>query len=56
MASLLRSELGQEVKLEDGAKHEFAVLVDGKVVAKKWFLFSPSDKKVIAAVKASCSS
>jgi hypothetical protein len=48
---MLRTELGAEVKMVEGNWHEFAVEVDGQTVAKKRFMISPSDGKVLAAVK-----
>jgi hypothetical protein len=38
--------------LVDGNRGELTVLVDGRVVARKWLLFKPSVKKVLAAVRA----
>ena len=48
---MLRRQLGAEVKTVPGNWHEFAVEVDGQTVAKKRFLITPSDAKVLAAVK-----
>jgi hypothetical protein len=35
----------------DGKRGELTVLVDGRVVAKKWLLFKPPVEKVLAAVR-----
>jgi hypothetical protein len=35
----------------EGKRGELTVLVDGQVVARKWFIFKPSVEKVLAAVK-----
>jgi len=51
LAAALRKEPGVEVELIDGHRGELSVLVDGRVVAKKWLLFKPSIKKVLAAVR-----
>jgi hypothetical protein len=48
----LRNEPGIEVELVDGKRGELTVLVDGRVVARKWLLFTPSVAKVLAAVRA----
>ena len=35
----------------DGGRGELTVLVDGRVVARKWLLFKPSAEKVLKAVR-----
>ena len=47
----MRNEPDVEVELVDGGRGELTVLVDGRVVAKKWLLFKPSVAKVLAAVR-----
>jgi hypothetical protein len=47
----LRTEPGLEVELVDGSRGELTVLVDGRVVARKWLLFKPSVEKVLAALR-----
>jgi hypothetical protein len=47
----LRQEPGVEVEVTDGDWGELTVLVDGQVVARKWFFFKPSVQKVLRAVK-----
>ena len=51
MADVLRKEPGVEVELVDGSRGEFTVLVDGRVVAKKGWIFKPSAEKVLNAVR-----
>jgi hypothetical protein len=51
MAARLKQEQGVEVELADGKHGELTVLVDGRVVAKKWLFIKPSIGKVLAAVK-----
>jgi hypothetical protein len=49
----LRKEPSLEVELVNGKARELTVLVDGRVVAKKkWLFFKPSVEKVLAAVRA----
>jgi hypothetical protein len=36
----------------DGRRGELTVLVDGRVVARKWLFFKPSVPKVLGAVRA----
>jgi hypothetical protein len=36
----------------NGKRGELTVLVDGRVVARKWLWFKPSVEKVLAAVRA----
>jgi hypothetical protein len=40
-----------EPKLEEGGRGEFAILVDGQVVAKKGLILFPSSKKVLESVR-----
>jgi hypothetical protein len=40
-----------EVELVDGQRGELTVLLDGKVVGKKWLLFKPSAEKILSAVR-----
>ncbi len=47
----MRKEPGVEVERVDGNRGELTVLVDGRVVARKWLLFKPSVGKVLAAVR-----
>ena len=35
----------------DGKRGELTVLMDDRVVARKWLLFKPSVEKVLAAVR-----
>ena len=51
MAAALKREPGIEVELVDGNRGELTVLVDGRVVAKKWLFLKPSVEKVLAAVR-----
>jgi hypothetical protein len=51
MAERLKQEPGVEVEIVDGKWGELTVLVDHRVVAKKWLLFKPSVDKVLAAVR-----
>jgi hypothetical protein len=37
----------------DGRRGELTVLVDGRVVARKWLFFKPSVEKVLAGVRES---
>jgi len=50
-ADVIKRNLGIEAKLEEGGRGEFAVLVDGQVVAKKGLFRFPSKKKVLEAVR-----
>jgi len=52
MAAKLKEEPGVEVELVDGKHGELTILVDDRVVAKKWLFFKPSVEKVLAAVRA----
>ena len=52
MADIIQKETGIKPELTYGDRGEFSVLVDGKVVAKKGLVLFPSDRKVVAAVKA----
>jgi hypothetical protein len=52
VADVLRKEPGVEVELVDGDRGELMVLVDGRVVAKKWLFFKPSVDQVLKAVRA----
>ena len=40
-----------EVEVVDGKHGELTVLVDDKVVARKWLFFKPSVQKVLGAVR-----
>ena len=51
MADALRQEPGVEVELVNGNRGEFSVLMDGKLVAKKRLVFTPSVDKVVKAVR-----
>jgi hypothetical protein len=51
VADALRKLPGIEVELVDGNRGEFAVLVDGHVVAKKGLIFKPSVERVLKAVQ-----
>jgi hypothetical protein len=52
LAAALRKEPGvDQVELVDGRPGELSVWVDGKVVAKKGFLFTPSVEKMRNAVR-----
>jgi hypothetical protein len=51
MAEKLKQEPGVEVQLVDGKWGELTVLVDDRVVAKKWLFLKPSVNKVLAAVR-----
>jgi hypothetical protein len=51
LAAALRQEPGVEVELVGGNRGELTVLVDGKVVARKFLFFKPSVQKVLAAVR-----
>jgi hypothetical protein len=52
LADALRKEPGVEVEQVNGKRGELTILVDGRAVARKWFLFKPSVEKVLAAVRA----
>ena len=39
------------MELVDGNRSELTVLVDGRVVARKFLFFKPSVEKVLAAVR-----
>jgi hypothetical protein len=52
LAAVLKQEPGVEVEVVDGRNGELTVLVDGREVARrKWLIFKPSLKKVLAAVR-----
>jgi hypothetical protein len=51
VADTLRKEPRVEVEVVDGKHGEFAVLVDGRVVAKKGLIFKPSLGTVLKAVR-----
>ena len=51
MADVIKRDLGIEAKLEEGGRGEFAVVVNGQVVAKKGLFRFPSKKKVLEAVR-----
>jgi len=51
LAAALKREPGIEVELVDGNRGELTVLMDGRVVAKKWLFLKPSVQKVLAAVR-----
>jgi hypothetical protein len=51
VAEALRQEPGVEVELVDGDHGELTVLIDGRIVARKWLLFKPSIEKVVQAVR-----
>ena len=52
MADALRKESGVEVELVNGSRGELSVAVNGRVVAKKKFLFfTPSVETVLKAVR-----
>jgi hypothetical protein len=53
LAAALKQEPGVEVEVVDGGRGELSVLVDDRVVAKKFLFFKPSVEKVVAAVKES---
>jgi hypothetical protein len=50
-ARLKQAEPGLSIELVDGNVGELTVLLDDRVVAKKWLFFKPSVDKVLAAVK-----
>ena len=52
MAAALRREFGIEAKLVEGRPGEFSVWVGETRVAEKGWLFFPSTRKVIDAVRA----
>jgi len=56
VADIIQRETGVKPELMYGDRGEFSVLVDGKVVASKGFILSPSARKVVAAVKAELNS
>jgi hypothetical protein len=49
----LRKEPGVEVELVDGKRDELTVLLDGREIARKGWLYKPSVEKVLAAVRQS---
>ena len=51
MADALRQEPGVEIELLNGKRGEFTVLVDGRVVAQKGWIFKPSVDTVLKAVR-----
>lgn len=51
MAALIKLETGIEPRLSEGGLGEFAVSVNGKLVARKGWLKWPSDERVLAAVR-----
>jgi hypothetical protein len=51
LAAAVKQEPGVEVELVNGKMGELTVLVDGKVAAKKRFIFKPSAQKVLSAVR-----
>jgi len=50
VAELIKRELGVQPELIEGDRGEFSVWVGNKVVAKKGWLWFPSDQKVLTAV------
>jgi len=52
VADIIEKETGIKPELTYGDRGEFSVLVDRNVVIKKGFILFPSDRKVVAAVKA----
>jgi hypothetical protein len=56
VAAKLRTDLGEEVSLEEGSPSEFTVLVNGATVMKRglWALLGmvPPYGKILAAVRA----
>jgi len=53
---MIKRELGEDVECVIGGPGEFTVWVDGREVASKTlFVFFPSDKKVLASVRAALS-
>jgi hypothetical protein len=52
LAAHLKSELNIEPKVVVGERGEFVVKVDDQVVAKKGWIRLPSEKDVVAAVRA----
>jgi hypothetical protein len=51
VADVLRKESGVEVERVAGKRGELTVLLDGRVVAKKFLFFKPSIEKVLKAVR-----
>jgi hypothetical protein len=47
----LKREPGVEVERVDGSRGELTVLLDGRVIARKWLVFKPSVEKVLAALR-----
>jgi hypothetical protein len=56
VADLLQRELGLHAELVEGDLGEFSVLVGDKLVAKKGLIFFPTDRKILAAVRAASAS
>lgn len=51
MAEALKWELGVNAVLKEGGNNEFTVWVNGKLVAKKRWLFLPTETAVVKAVR-----
>jgi hypothetical protein len=51
VAELLKRELGIEPELIEGDRGEFTVWVGERVVAKKWWVRFPPDRRVLSAVR-----
>jgi len=52
VADFIKKKLSIEVELKEGRLGEFTVLVNDKVVARKWLFRFPPDDKVLLAVRA----
>ena len=51
MAELIKKEVDLDAEMTVGNPGEFSIWVDGRMVAKKGWLFFPTDTKVLAAVR-----
>jgi len=51
VAEAIKSAVGVESRLMVGSPGEFTVLVGDQVVAEKGFLFFPSERKIVDAVR-----
>lgn len=51
MADQIKSELGIEVKIVEGARGEFTVRVDDTIVARKTYDDFPTDEACVDAVR-----
>ncbi len=51
MVDLIKKEVNLDAEMTVGSPGEFSVWVDGRRVAKKGWLFFPTDTRVLAAVR-----